>query len=106
MSAGILLIALLIDHIIGWPEYLYRRIGHPVTWLGKLIDQLESRLNRWNTATRFNGRLFGLVTLLLILTISGLLGWLLQRAFESHGWLWWCIARCTSRSVYDRRAQP
>jgi len=45
MSAGILLLALLIDHSLGWPEPLYRRIGHPVTWLGKLINQLENRLN-------------------------------------------------------------
>ena len=92
MSAGILLIALLIDHAIGWPERLYSRVGHPVTWLGKLIERLESRLNRWTSATCFNGRLYGLLTLLLIVAISGLPGALLQRAFESHVGLWWCIA--------------
>lgn len=41
----IALIALLIDAAIGWPDAIYRRIGHPVTWLGRLIGALD---RRWN----------------------------------------------------------
>lgn len=40
------LIALLIDSAIGWPDTMFRRIGHPVTWLGRLIATLDRRLNR------------------------------------------------------------
>ncbi|AUH32277.1 adenosylcobinamide-phosphate synthase CbiB [Paracoccus tegillarcae] len=40
------LIALIVDAAIGWPDAIYRRIGHPVTWLGRLISALERRLNR------------------------------------------------------------
>jgi adenosylcobinamide-phosphate synthase len=40
-----MLIALIIDAAIGWPDALYRRIGHPVTWIGALIAQLEGRFN-------------------------------------------------------------
>jgi adenosylcobinamide-phosphate synthase len=40
-----MLIALCIDAIIGWPDAIYRRIGHPVTWIGALISGLERRLN-------------------------------------------------------------
>lgn len=40
------LIALLLDAAIGWPDWLYRRIGHPVTWLGALIARTDERLNR------------------------------------------------------------
>jgi adenosylcobinamide-phosphate synthase len=40
-----MLIALIIDAAIGWPDALYRRIGHPVTWIGALITQLEGRFN-------------------------------------------------------------
>lgn len=40
------LIALVCDALIGWPDALYRRIGHPVTWLGRLISGLERGLNR------------------------------------------------------------
>lgn len=40
-----MLIALMIDAVFGWPDAIYRRIGHPVTWLGALITALERRLN-------------------------------------------------------------
>ncbi|MBU3030713.1 adenosylcobinamide-phosphate synthase CbiB [Paracoccus sp. XHP0099] len=40
------LIALILDAAIGWPEPVFRRIGHPVTWLGRLIATLDRRLNR------------------------------------------------------------
>ncbi len=40
------LLALSIDWIFGWPDALYRRIGHPVTWLGRLIAWLDTRLNQ------------------------------------------------------------
>lgn len=45
-GAMIALIALLIDAAIGWPDALYRRMGHPVTWLGRLIAALDTRWNR------------------------------------------------------------
>ncbi|MCA0943092.1 adenosylcobinamide-phosphate synthase CbiB [Salipiger pacificus] len=35
-----------LDLAVGWPDGLYTRIGHPVTWLGKVISALERRLNR------------------------------------------------------------
>ncbi len=42
----IALTALLVDAALGWPEALYHRIGHPVTWLGRLIAALDRRWNR------------------------------------------------------------
>lgn len=39
------LIALTLDTALGWPAPLFRRIGHPVTWLGRLIAALDLRLN-------------------------------------------------------------
>ncbi len=44
--AAIMLLALVLDALIGWPAWLFARIGHPVTWLGALIDALDRRLNR------------------------------------------------------------
>ncbi len=41
-----MLLALGIDALVGWPAALYRRIGHPVTWVGALITALDLRLNR------------------------------------------------------------
>ena len=44
--AAAMLIALLIDAVLGWPNAVFLRIGHPVTWLGRLISALDARLNR------------------------------------------------------------
>jgi len=40
------LVALLIDVAMGWPDALYRRISHPVVWIGRLIEALDRRWNR------------------------------------------------------------
>ncbi|GLK65984.1 adenosylcobinamide-phosphate synthase CbiB [Paracoccus kondratievae] len=42
----IALTALLIDALIGWPDAFYRRISHPVVWIGRLISALDARWNR------------------------------------------------------------
>ena len=46
MTPVIALIALLADAALGWPDAIFRRIGHPVVWAGAMIDRLERRLNR------------------------------------------------------------
>lgn len=48
-----MLVALVLDAAIGWPDGLYRRIGHPVTWLGRVISWLEARLNHGAPRRRF-----------------------------------------------------
>ena len=45
-TALIMLLALTIDTLIGWPARLFAAIGHPVTWLGRLIGALDRALNR------------------------------------------------------------
>lgn len=54
--AMIAAIALMLDALIGWPDALYRRVGHPVTWLGRLIAALDRALNR-GAARRTKGAL-------------------------------------------------
>lgn len=44
-----MLTGLAIDLVLGWPGRLHARIGHPVTWLGRVISVLETR---WNTGSR------------------------------------------------------
>jgi adenosylcobinamide-phosphate synthase len=59
---------LLIERVIGYPAWLYKAIGHPVTWIGGLISWLDARLN-----TGANRRLKGIVALvLLVLTVLAL----------------------------------
>jgi adenosylcobinamide-phosphate synthase len=38
--------ALALEAAAGYPQWLYRRIGHPVSWIGKLIAATETRFNR------------------------------------------------------------
>jgi adenosylcobinamide-phosphate synthase len=44
--AGTMAVAMLVDAVLGWPDGLFARIGHPVTWLGRLIAALDARWNR------------------------------------------------------------
>lgn len=39
-------LALLFDRLVGYPDALVRRIGHPVIWMGALLSLLDQRLNR------------------------------------------------------------
>ncbi len=48
-------IALLIDAVFGWPDVIYRRIGHPVTWAGALIARLDRGLNVEGRNRRLRG---------------------------------------------------
>jgi len=43
---GAMAVAMALDAAIGWPAWLFRRIGHPVTWIGALIDRLDAGMNR------------------------------------------------------------
>jgi adenosylcobinamide-phosphate synthase len=37
MSVALALFAMLIELCLGYPEWLVRAIGHPVSWIGNLI---------------------------------------------------------------------
>lgn len=53
MSFALMMLGgMVLDLLLGWPERLYARIGHPVTWLGKVISALERRLNRGSRRRR------------------------------------------------------
>ncbi|CTQ63980.1 adenosylcobinamide-phosphate synthase CbiB [Roseibium alexandrii] len=73
----LLLAALILDGIVGDPDWLWRRLPHPVVWIGKVISALDQTLNRkdWRPQTR---RVTGIVTLLILLVSSLELGFLVQ----------------------------
>ena len=83
-TALTMLLALAIDAVLGWPAPLFRRIGHPVTWLGRLIGALDRRLNREgdSTATR---RLAGVVAALAVIGLAAGAG-ALAAALLPSGW--------------------
>ncbi len=69
--------ALIVERIVGYPDWLFRRIGHPVTWIGALISRLDRDLNRESDdfSTR---RRKGILALLALLGITILLGLVIQ----------------------------
>jgi adenosylcobinamide-phosphate synthase len=58
VTFGVAALALLIEAAFGYPAWLYRWIGHPVTWIGRLITLLDRHMNRDRDRAdtrRFNG---------------------------------------------------
>ena len=41
----VILGAMLIDIALGWPNVLFKLVGHPVTWLSKIINLLDINLH-------------------------------------------------------------
>jgi adenosylcobinamide-phosphate synthase len=82
----ILFLALLLDRIIGDPDWLWARLPHPVVLFGKAIGFVDRRFNlkRLSAADR---RRNGLVSILALLTISIVAGCLLHALLGLLGWL-------------------
>ena len=70
-------ISLLVERLAGYPDWLFRAIGHPVTWIGKLISFLDRTLNR-ASLTDMARRLCGGLALLVIVFIPAVLALGLQ----------------------------
>ncbi|MDQ0138023.1 adenosylcobinamide-phosphate synthase [Neorhizobium galegae] len=66
--------ALIVERIVGYPDWLFRRIGHPVTWIGALISRLDRDLNRESDdfSTRKRKGVYALLALLGITILLGL----------------------------------
>jgi adenosylcobinamide-phosphate synthase len=73
MFAELALIAVATEAIIGYPDAVFRLIGHPVTWIGRLITWCDEA---WNspTASAPKRRWRGLLTLLLLIAVAGVAG--------------------------------
>lgn len=72
MFAAVMLLALLIDRGLGWPDAVFQRIGHPVTWIGRIITILDSNLNT-PRLTQVQRKLAGVVVCgTLVVAVAGL----------------------------------
>jgi adenosylcobinamide-phosphate synthase len=79
-----MVLAMAIDGAIGWPGALYARIGHPVTWLGRLIGMLDQRWNR-DGDTFGTRRVAGVAAALAVIALASALTLALQAAI-GPGW--------------------
>lgn len=75
-------VALILERLVGYPNALLNRIGHPVIWMGRLIAFLDTHLN-----DRTRGR--GVLGLVLLLSITAAITvpiWAILRAVP-FGWV-------------------
>jgi adenosylcobinamide-phosphate synthase len=101
----VLVAALCIEAAFGYPRQLYRVIGHPVTWIGALIDKLDRELNR-DDETDAERKQSGVLALVFIVAVPVGIAWFIEDGLASTltGQLIIALIAFTlfaSRSLYD-----
>lgn len=99
------LCAALIEGAFGYPQSLFRRVGHPVTWMGALIEHQEKSLNPQSMQEgrrRLNGVLalsrLLLLTVISTLLLQGFAAWLLP------GWLAILVVALLASALVSQRS--
>ncbi|WP_146592110.1 adenosylcobinamide-phosphate synthase CbiB [Puniceibacterium confluentis] len=106
--AAALLLGFLIEAALGWPAALFRRIGHPVTWIGWLIARLEAALNRPADAAAVQ-HMRGAATVATVLGLCVSATWLVGQLLPG-GWIGMVLAAglawpfLAPRSLFDHVA--
>lgn len=87
--AGAMVVAMAVDALSGWPSWLFARIGHPVTWLGRLIGAIDAGCNRDSDPPALR-RVAGVAGALVVIALFIVAGWVLQSLLQSMlpwGWI-------------------
>lgn len=105
----VLLLALLVDAIVGDPDWLWRRVSHPVGWIGALIKGLDRRFNR-ETESDGKRRMMGVASLFVVVLVSGTIAWLVEILLLRLPWgsVWLALVASVflaQRSLYDHVAR-
>jgi adenosylcobinamide-phosphate synthase len=90
INLWLLVVALGLEALLGWPEALHRAIRHPVVWIGALIALLERHLNvptRSETVRRIGGIATLVVLLVTVWYLASLAGGLAHALLPAHGWI-------------------
>ncbi|RWF37210.1 MAG: cobalamin biosynthesis protein [Mesorhizobium sp.] len=77
MSILIAFLSLVIERALGYPDWLFGAIGHPVTWFGRLISFLDRALNR-ATESDARRRRRGVMALLVIVLVPAAIAFAVQ----------------------------
>jgi adenosylcobinamide-phosphate synthase len=82
MSLGLALVAGAVEAAVGYPDSLYRAIGHPVTWIGRLIAWAD---RRWNSQQHspIQQRTRGIVLMVALVALSVLVGLVISRLSDA-----------------------
>ncbi len=107
MSSEILLIlvvALLLDRVVGDPDWLWSRLPHPVVFFGKAIAVLDGALNRHEALEPTALKLRGVVAIGLLLLASAAVGAVLHRVFGAMGLIGFLSRPSSLRCFWHKRA--
>ena len=74
----VLLLALLIDRSIGDPDWIWRKVPHPVAAFGAGIKWFETRFNRKSMSPR-RRKWFGIIAILILLLASFVVGFFIHK---------------------------
>jgi adenosylcobinamide-phosphate synthase len=96
MAVTLAFLALLIELIVGYPDRLVRTIGHPVTWIGRLISLLDRALNH-ESMSAAKRRAAGTAALVVMIGLSAMIAYTVERELLllPLGTLWAAIAAST-----------
>ena len=90
MADPVALVALAIDAAVGWPDALYRRVGHPVGGFARLIGWCAARGNAPTTSVA-RRRAGGIVTLVVVVAAAGIVAgaahWAAWRWLGDGAWI-------------------
>lgn len=94
--------ALLLDAMLGDPDWLWRRAPHPVVWIGNGIGWLERRLNResWSRQAR---KFAGVLTVIVLVSAAILTGALVSDLLHGH-WLGFIIEALVASTLIAQRS--
>ncbi|HEY2186557.1 MAG TPA: adenosylcobinamide-phosphate synthase CbiB [Xanthobacteraceae bacterium] len=105
MAITLALLALLIEAMLGYPDWLVRTIGHPVIWMGRLIGVLDHAFNQESMGDS-RRRVAGAIALVLFVAIVAIIAYTFERGLLSfpYGTIITALAASTlfaQRSLYD-----
>ncbi|QND72389.1 adenosylcobinamide-phosphate synthase CbiB [Tardiphaga robiniae] len=94
--------ALLLDAVIGDPDWLWRRLPHPVVWIGNGIGWLERWLNRedWSRRQR---KLAGVVTIIALVSVAMLVSGLLADLLNDN-WIGFGVEALIASTLIAQRS--
>ncbi len=101
----VLVLALLVDALIGDPGSLWKRTPHPVVMFGWVIDRLDAALNNERRSDTLRCTA-GVLAIVVLVVGSAALGWLIQRVLNALALGWTVEAIVASvfiaqRSLYE-----
>ncbi len=96
-----MLLAWVIEILVGWPDWIYARVKHPVVWIGGLISSLERRLNQSKSTQQVRYVSGALAGVFVVTTVAGLAA-MISAILPNTVWGIFCEALIASSLLASR----